>query len=847
MGLSSNNRIKKFWLAVMAGMLAFAASLSARSVPDASDPLGFFTNVADKLLRSTFSFGITNIPVYVDGQFAYTPAVNRLLQVAANVYDASNTNALPTVFRPVFARVDTNVFICGYSLVTNVNPDTITTDPANPAYSPFSLPDDVSCLSQVVPNQINIYGVPWILGAKKGLPNFNMLAMVNTASVTRRLMVSRNNTNADSTTIYWTNQMYALGITNNISVSFWNSYSNDYPRPVTVYASDYLDMALTNNLGTIWAGSTHRVIPATTQIAPTWPGSKWNTPAQGTVPNATPATASFYAVDWLNPFLVNSSYHPSTGGLTPNVGNAMWEPDNSLLPLNYQGSLGLLTTNRFQAVLLDGQQVIDYVQFRGPTSSRNLTFELADPNYPDETGWRYQWSTNKPPASSPNYGVLNQLYVSANAQGVPNGNNGFWVVPSGMPTGTGQNPIEIAEYFAGFFTTFYFDSINNHIYANVQLTNMAPYAPTRTIYEYTLWQANDPLVHYLASDMNFVSGGNPPTGLQKNDGQSPMTASSDYDTKVSSRYQPWGRPNGQLMSYNAVDTNIYNLSYRDPIIWGSDNWNFPTNLTADLSGLGQVHRGTPWQTLFLKSTNILANVQNVGVQGLQNIGTNTWSLWTGDTSVNDAVLMAPTQDWRLAGLLATLLNPNDPTGQFSANNPNLSDWLNQLNGLIVYSNSAAAPRPTVVPSVAVSAVDGNSAPAGILANGILQARASQPNQNFAFLGDFLAAPELTLNSPWLNTANVNQLKYGIADATYEKIPAQLLTLLRPDSIGIFSPTNGGWLLQFSGSDAFTYAVQTSADLLNWQTISTNQPVQGMFSISPSANAPAAFYRSVLLP
>ena len=30
-----------------------------------------------------------------------------------------------------------------------------------------------------------------------------------------------------------------------------------------------------------------------------------------------------------------------------------------------------------------------------------------------------------------------------------------------------------------------------------------PYTPTVTAYEYISWQANDPLVHYLASDLNF--------------------------------------------------------------------------------------------------------------------------------------------------------------------------------------------------------------------------------------------------------------------------------------------------------------------------------------------------------
>ena len=44
-------------------MLAVVGSTQGRTVPDVRDPLGFFTTVADKMLRGTFPFGVTNIPV----------------------------------------------------------------------------------------------------------------------------------------------------------------------------------------------------------------------------------------------------------------------------------------------------------------------------------------------------------------------------------------------------------------------------------------------------------------------------------------------------------------------------------------------------------------------------------------------------------------------------------------------------------------------------------------------------------------------------------------------------------------------------------------------------------------
>jgi hypothetical protein len=359
-------------------------------------------------------------------------------------------------------------------------------------------------------------------------------------------------------------------------------------------------------------------------------------------------------------------------------------------------------------------------------------------------------------------------------------------------------------------------------------------------YDYVLWQANDPLVHYLASDLSYQDPGI--TGWHQSDAQLPVTSQNS----PGKRYQPWGL-NKQLARLVNVDPNPYNLAYKDPLVWGSDNWSFPTNLLSALNGLGQVHRGTPWQTVFLKSSNILSATLNLGGQGNQNIGPNTWMQWTGDFDVNDAALMAPVNDWRLAGLLMSLLNTNDATQLLSVNDPKITDWLNTLNGLTVYSNSAAHPSSFIVPQFDTYVMASNSPPTLVIANGIAQARAIQPNQNFYFVGDVLAAPELTENSPWLNTGTINQLQYGITDAAYEAIPAQLLPLLRPDSIGTISPTNGGWNLQFSGSDALAYELQESRDLVNWHTISTNQPVQGYFKVSPSQNSSARFYRSVLVP
>ena len=60
----------------------------------------------------------------------------------------------------------------------------------------------------------------------------------------------------------------------------------------------------------------------------------------------------------------------------------------------------------------------------------------------------------------------------------------------------------------------------------------------------------------------------------------------------------------------------------------------------------------------------------------------------------------------------------------------------------------------------------------------------------------------------------DQLDYGISDEAYEAVPSQLLPRLRPDSLGYIVFTNGGWNARFSGSDAFTYQVQSSTNLVD---------------------------------
>jgi hypothetical protein len=852
--LRSGLRGKARCFGVFLLLLPALFNAQGRAVPDAGDPLGFFTVVADKMLRSTFPFGVTNIPVCSNGVYVYTPAVQRLLQLSANILDAANTNFYPSVFRPLFGQdAASNTFIIGYLQVTNVS------GLGDPQLSP---PYDAAQLSNFPGSNppiadargpVNVYGVPWIIGVKKGLPNFNQLSLVTAVPVTRKLQVTRTTTDP-ATATYATNQMYVMSISNNLGISFWNSYTTNYPRPLTVFASDAVYLSLSNGASSL-NGCTNFYYNNTIN---SWPGAHWT----GVPPTAQPQMASFLNLNWTFNFLNSSVYRFNTGLFDPVGSPTSGTFETTFPPLPPLPQFGLNTTNYLQAFILDGNNVIDYVQLRGPIGGGNLNQALADPNYIGPPQAHLQWSTNYPTSTPPTWGVANQLIVSGDPIQAPTSQGGTpWTT---APTVMGETtPPAEAAFFNGFFLpSFYYVLSNGRgaIYVNTLLAMQAPYTPMRTVYLSFLLQANDPLVHYLASDLNAQTGAWAYWAgkIKRQNGdyyRSDDLQNQPLPTAPASlafgRYQPWLQP-GQMDGLANLIPVTNNYACKDPLIEFSDNWCFPTNLLQSLVGLGQVHRGTPWQTFYLKDVDFTKDY-TLSAGYANYVGTNTWMQWTGDFDANDAMHMAPVNDWRLAGLLMSLLNSNNPAQLFSVNDPNLADWQNILNGLTVYSNSAPMVFPGTPPTFDTYVLASNSPQALVIATALAQARAARGGAGYNSIGDILATPVLSKNSPFLNLGSTafgqQQMNYGIADWEYEAIPAQLLPLLRPDSIGTLTPTNGGWSLWFSGADGYDYALQTSADLVNWNNVSTNSPVQGGFTvpIAPAAGASNQFFRAVLLP
>ena len=750
-------------------------------------PLRFFTNAANRLLtnyttkwlasnsnsfaatfNTTTPFGLTNIPVLVSNQFVYTPAVNRLLQLAANIYDATTNSPYPSVFRPIFLVTDQgamkNVYINGYQQIASVIG---ANDPI------LNTPTNVTALT-AWPNGVyttNVYGVPWIIGAKKGLPNFNQFSMLNGVEVTRKLQVTKPTATA-TLDQFRTNQMYIFSITNLFGSSFWNSYTSAYTGNITVSFRDNLTVLLTNDdPGFSPYGFTNLLISVTTPSFTNWPGMLWQYPPTNTssdnhnqsfisLLNATNAffpTNGIYRFAGYNgaakPYFDFNDNSYQTSYNTTGAGNLGLTP-----PLPH---FGLLTTNRLQAFILNGSNVIDYVHFAGPESfldlnhNTNNTLPDADSNPDDPTSAKWLWSTNGYNGGVTPSGVVNQLLACFNYPALPPGES--WSKDPNLQPQQAQ----AAATFKNFFAT-------RHI-TTTQMWVQAVCVPTRLVTNAINWQANDPLVHYLASDLDYATG----TGIGRLSSADLISYTPTLNFTNLVAYSPWG-VNYYLFSgknENKYVNAAWLMPIKDPLVWRSDDWDFPTNKFPTPGWLGRIHRGTPWQTVYLKASNILATVN----------GPATWAKWMGNTNIVDATNAAPVQDRGLFDLFATTLHPNATFGTLAINQGNMAAWSAVFSGLVVLTNSGANASSYVAAPIVTSMVidpagaGGANTSFGQLFTGITNIQ--QTAGPFEHLGDILSVPQLTEQSPFLNFSSAQQ-QYGISDQLYEWLPQQTLGLLR---------------------------------------------------------------------
>jgi len=731
-------------------------------------------------------FGIANIPVYLNGRFIYSPAINRVLQLAANIYDAS-TNAdwpnpafFPSVFRPLLYKTNYTlngfqnnyIYISGFEQVTSLPAvPTVQMMPTN-IETLAALPVGSGTLSLT---NYNVYGVPWILGAKKYMPGFSQLSLLNDVQVTRKLQFTRSDLTAAATIT--TNQCYVISISNYINAVYWNSYQSNYPGgTLTLFAQDTPNMTLFTDTATYGGVSVPTWWTITTNV---WHGSGWNTNTLAISRNA-PIASSFVPLSFGYGFIPPQSFWPSTEQFF--LGTNVFDTG----PIKPLPSLQLVTTNWFFGYIVDqgaGNRIVDYVQLLGPYDSTNISSALADA-YPAPDGTtppdKFVWATNSLPLGGFE-GIFQQWGISMGS--VPVGDSIWATVPGLLPNSTQM------EIFANFFN----GSVNNSL-----LAIQAPFSPTRTLYCPYLYQVNDPLVHYLPSDLGGLPGSSAQwykqiyvNGLWTHDDMQPAAVPQVVLTALPGRYQPWGK-NKQMAALGGVNTNAFDSAIKDPLVWGSDYWNFPESLYPTVGWLGQVHRGTPWQSVYLKSSDVLGETYNAitgGATNYQNNGLNTWMAWGGDTDPFDAANEAPVQDRLLFDIFTTQPNDNASHGKLSVNQPHIAAWSALFSGMGAKQNNTF-PQSLLFPTPTTKVPTENvvMSPAGLAGQSsqlwyVYTNITSYRSNGFVHVGDVLAVPALTEQSPFLMTTGLlsgtyPQSKYGISDELYEQIPMQAMGLLR---------------------------------------------------------------------
>ncbi len=756
-------------LVLLLGTLGKEAARAALAVEPAEV---FFNGVADQLLQQQLGRRLTEIQIAPTNQ--YRAAVHRILQVTANLYDATSTNDSPAVFRPLFATTSNGVFLAG-----------------------FTNDHRVSTLAAWLDS--NPHGLPLVIAARKGFPNFNEFTLRSDILMQRKLEVTRSSA-AQGTRPNGTNVMYLLGVSNYFGVEAWNSISQPYPRAITVTVSNVTSLVLENGLG-VQTNILTTLATGTNLYAGTWRGGE----VQGFIlPQslnqvALPNSAYRFGLNAFDAITTNT-YDPLVG-----------------FPLPYWV---LTLSNRLTYLASEGNRIIDFVILDGAYTVDLHRDLVANPNpYQNIPGTSANliqlWNTNRTSPSAPTEGIKQQLRLSTDSF--------FTTVSDWRDYGltgiaTENDKRSSVESFRNFLglgpqTTVPFTTNNT-------LAMQAPFNPAAKLVVLTTWQANDPLVHYHLADLTVS-----PTNTNRQYYLPSAPASNVWPASLgmlNRRYSPWGgNPNLEW----SEDLSSVDYRIKDPGVYNSDNWNFPTNTPLSASWLGRVHRGTPWQTLYLKA------------------GAAPLDEWL---EVADDVRSHPTNDWRLVAWLAARLNTNDVRALTSINTTNAATWAATLTGLTVLSNTLSDPVIGDLPEFETSIITTHALQISTLVAALNRARAAQPGQYFADVSAFLTVRELSIASPWLNLSNADLARGGLTDEAYEALPAQLLALVRADPVVTVTRTGADLRLHFRAFDGYAWRVESSADLSAWTTWSEpHYASNGVFTLTVPASASPQFFRAVL--
>jgi hypothetical protein len=797
------------------------------------EPLAFFTNVAARMLRSQEFRGtdgrlisLNNIRVWPTND--YDGAVHRILQVAANLYDAvNNTNAsiqtaagdsqFPHVFRPIFRTEivtgQTNIYVAGFQEVENVanvavtNLVRFTSNLVESAFWNLNIPahrDDLIQKANAGQPQKMVLGIPMVIGAKKGFPNFNEIAMETYLQVQRNLYLRRPTTTSRPNL---TNEVYFLGISNVVAVEAWNSYQTAFPRDLLIAVEvDYDVSLLSTNVGAANNTIPRRVVDQAGRpfAASSFASGLIDVPATG--PNSwagrgappTFSPGSFKIPLATNfPSLPNSVWFPNgpgftkfqtaTGSLTSPISPAPGLSANEFFTPDWNIAL----TNRVRMVVVDKatSRIVDYVNIDRMTWSTNViqALRLVEENTTRESVFAQLFDMNRVGGGNlinvPTVGSWYQMQIALGFQSI---DQKYWQNYNSVsrPTRDKNLAIDAFRRFADGLPPLFVPGFQNPVDPS-GLYAQVPYSPTVMLRLKRSYQANDPLVHYTSYDMATPVGRNDAELIPVNAARA-LSGKPENIGFGNQRYKPWGE------GEDGNDPTAANPVYIDPLINSSDDWNFPDHKLPNVGWIGRVHRGTPWQTVYLKSISKVSYDPNTGQRGavdnalaLQDLVTT----WYGPTRTRGAAnehgllnYATPDRDWRFLDLFTVAPNANATRGQVSVNQFGEATWSAVLSGVIALTNSASGGPVLAGTYNSLSQpviIQPGSVQLRRIVEGINQTRAGAPfNGQYLTRGDILAVPELSLSSPYLDQVSKDPMRQGISDVALERIPQQIMSLLR---------------------------------------------------------------------
>jgi hypothetical protein len=281
--------------------------------------------------------------------------------------------------------------------------------------------------------------------------------------------------------------------------------------------------------------------------------------------------------------------------------------------------------------------------------------------------------------------------------------------------------------------------------------------------------------------------------------------------KFINAYAPWG-VSANLGIGIASESLAVDMAYKDPLVTNSAAWSFPnpTNALASIGQLGRIHRGTPWQTVYLKSP--VANIEGDSEGHI--VDRHHWKWWSGSYGTH------PTNDWALFDTFSTALTENAARGQIGVNQTNLSAWSAMLSGVPVLRRLNSDGTNLVATVLDPAGGNGSSfvqkIVAGYTINGVYRrgivsgfvhtngwpgdplltvtgpdgnplilpkARRSLPR--FQSVGEICSVETLSVGSPLLENVEYDESNPGrtfrpVSDEVVERIPQQILSLLKAE-------------------------------------------------------------------